>query len=753
MKLQSHRLYCFIDALDECQDSDMKQMVTFFWKLCEEAAKKGRRVSVCFASRHYPSFDIPTEFKLVLEDLDEHRNDLSKYVESQKFTSGSSNKLKNIPDQVQNTILAKANGVFLWVVLVVEILKTEYVRGNAHTVKQTLEQIPGDLTKLFRSIVTRDQENVHELLLCLRWILYSRRPLALREFYFAMLAGTDTNDLEWRCYFAEFSEEDADDMILDYLRSCSKGLAELTKGKNGRVQFIHESVRDFLVTGGGFEHIEPTCDSSAYGAHEALKQCCIRGIQIDMNICWQMMGLTAPADQDITAWRPSHRRSERALLKSGSPFLDYAIAMVFYHSNEAVLGIPQEGFFDRFDLSRWYTIANLLQQYDIGVYTPDISIEYILAERNCANLIRSLACRQHDFTRSSRNRNRTPLIAALANKSKEAAEAILEREGAEYPTKIAQEITVDNYKGRHAYDLRQGQETWRWAIEQGWLSLARHFLRDDQLDAEVLRALSKFLNSTSETGNINNATLLIERGADVNAQGGRYGNALQAASANGHTEVATLLIERGADVNAQDGEYGSAIQAALANGHTEVATLLIERGADVNAQAGEYGGSALQAVLANGHTEVATLLIERGADVNAQGGWYGSALQAALAKGHTEVATLLIERGADINTQGGWYGNALQAALLYGHIEVATLLIERGADVNAQGGVYATALQAASANGHTEVATLLIVRGADVNAQGGVYGNALQAASSRGHSGIATLLINCSTDTNTRGGK
>jgi ankyrin repeat protein len=670
-------------------------------------------------------------------------------------------------------------------VLVVEILKKEYLRGNAHTVKQKLEQIPEDLTNLFRSIVTRDQENVHELLLCLRWILYSRRPLALREFYFAMLAGTDTEDLEWRCYFAEFSEEDADDMILDYLRSCSKGLAELTKGKNGRVQFIHESVRDFLVTGGGFEHIEPTCDSSAYGAHEALKQCCIRGIQIDMNICWQMMGLTAPADQDITAWRPSHRRSERALLKSGSPFLDYAIAMVFYHSNEAVLGIPQEGFFDRFDLSRWYTIANLLQQYDIGVYTPDVSIEYILAERNCANLIRSPACRQHDFSQSSRNRNRTPLIAALANKSKEAAEAILEHEGAENPTKIAQEIIVDNYKGRQAYDLRQGQGTWRWAIEQGWLSLARHFLRDDQLDAEVLRALSKFLCSVSKTGNIDIATLLIERGADVNAQGGEYGNALQAASLQGHTEVATLLIERGADINAQGGHFGTALQAASANGHTEVATLLIERGADVIAQGGVYGtalqaaslqgytevatlliergadvnaqggqyGNALQAASLQGYTEVATLLIERGADVNAQGGQYGNALQAVSLQGHTEVATLLIERGADINAQGGHFGNALQAASANGYTEVATLLIERGADVNTQGGYYGTALQAASANGHTEVATLLIERGADVNAQGGVYGNALQAASSRGHSGIATLLLNCSTNTNTRGGK
>jgi hypothetical protein len=39
------------------------------------------------------------------------------------------------------------------------------------------------------------------------------------------------------------------------------------------------------------------------------------------------------------------------------------------------------------------------------------------------------------------------------------------------------------------------------------------------------------------------ARILIEKGADVNAQGGYYGNALQAASHGGHEQVARLLIE------------------------------------------------------------------------------------------------------------------------------------------------------------------------------------------------------------------
>ena len=40
--------------------------------------------------------------------------------------------------------------------------------------------------------------------------------------------------------------------------------------------------------------------------------------------------------------------------------------------------------------------------------------------------------------------------------------------------------------------------------------------------------------------------MLIQKGADINAQGGLYGNALQAASARGHVEIAEMLIQNGA---------------------------------------------------------------------------------------------------------------------------------------------------------------------------------------------------------------
>jgi ankyrin repeat protein len=76
--------------------------------------------------------------------------------------------------------------------------------------------------------------------------------------------------------------------------------------------------------------------------------------------------------------------------------------------------------------------------------------------------------------------------------------------------------------------------------------------------------------------------LLLDKGADVNAQGGVYHNALQAASERGHEAVVRLLLNKGADVNAQGGSLGNALQAASDGGHEAVVKMLVERGAKLS---------------------------------------------------------------------------------------------------------------------------------------------------------------------------
>ncbi|KEY73950.1 hypothetical protein S7711_09447 [Stachybotrys chartarum IBT 7711] len=196
---------------------------------------------------------------------------------------------------------------------------------------------------------------------------------------------------------------------------------------------------------------------------------------------------------------------------------------------------------------------------------------------------------------------------------------------------------------------------------------------------------------TSHAGLIKVAEELIARGADVNTQGGEFGNALQAASFTDKSEIMKLLLENGADINAEGGYYGNALQAALLQGHAKIVKLLLENGANANVEGGHFG-NALQIASSEGYSEIVKLLLENGANANAEGGYYGSALQAALFQGHTEIAKLLLENGANASAEGGKFGNAQQIASSRGYNEIVKLLLENGANAHAEGGYYGNTL-------------------------------------------------------------
>ncbi|KAF1825177.1 ankyrin, partial [Dissoconium aciculare CBS 342.82] len=74
---------------------------------------------------------------------------------------------------------------------------------------------------------------------------------------------------------------------------------------------------------------------------------------------------------------------------------------------------------------------------------------------------------------------------------------------------------------------------------------------------------------------------LLQTGADVTAsQGGSHDFPLQAAAAAGHQGTVQILIDNGADINAQDCFSRNALIDAARNGHAEVVSLLLGHRAD-----------------------------------------------------------------------------------------------------------------------------------------------------------------------------
>jgi ankyrin repeat protein len=204
-------------------------------------------------------------------------------------------------------------------------------------------------------------------------------------------------------------------------------------------------------------------------------------------------------------------------------------------------------------------------------------------------------------------------------------------------------------------------------------------------------------------------SLLIHNNADINEAPPTASDdtILQGAIYRKHKAIIKLLLEHNADVNAQGGYYGNALQEAAIAGDLEVVRLLLDNGTTINPQ-----GRCRE------ERCVGQVPLRSGAQVNAEGGCLGTALQAAAVFGKLDILQLLLDRGADINTKGGRYGTALQAAASRGYLDILQVLFDNGADVNAKGGSYGNALQAAVARDRLDIVEVILARGANIDPPG-----------------------------------
>ncbi|RAH71869.1 uncharacterized protein BO66DRAFT_409972 [Aspergillus aculeatinus CBS 121060] len=370
--LDGKHLICFIDALDECDVEQVRAMVEFLESLGQYATLSQIKLHVCFSSRQYPFITVENGIELILHDQKGHGEDIARYLRSELKIGRSKQ-----ADLIRTEISGKASGIFLWTVLVVQILNREYERGRLHALRKRLSEIPNELGELFKDILTRDNANLDQLLLCIQWVLFSKRPLRREELYFAILSGQpdDLSDA-W----------DPDDITLDdmerFILATSKGLTETTKSRHATVQFIHESVREFLLRGNGIRELWPgKHDRLDALSHDRLKMCCQNYLTTDIR-----GSLGVPDELPIASSESA--RDIRSAVISRYPFFQYAVSNVLYHADAAQNGgVDQSEFIDRFPLTEWIHHSNMIEQAQIRRYTSSASLLYILAEHDLPNLI------------------------------------------------------------------------------------------------------------------------------------------------------------------------------------------------------------------------------------------------------------------------------------------------------------------------------------------------------------------------------
>jgi len=236
--------------------------------------------------------------------------------------------------------------------------------------------------------------------------------------------------------------------------------------------------------------------------------------------------------------------------------------------------------------------------------------------------------------------------------------------------------------------------------------------------------------STIRENNLAELKGLVEQKASANLADHHGITPLMYAAEVGSVDAMRLLIDHGADVNAQN-DFGSTALMWSVPDPAKV-RLLLDHGAQVNLIAKSGRTALIIAAFTNPSAEVVRLLLAKGAKVDVMDRRHVTPLNAATFGNDTATVRLLLEAGADIDTPDTFIGlTPLMNAAGNRNLEAVKLLLAKGAKLNAvskteglpkiQTGTVEfggwTPLLMASAFGPPEALKALLDAGAKIDAQ------------------------------------
>ena len=149
-------------------------------------------------------------------------------------------------------------------------------------------------------------------------------------------------------------------------------------------------------------------------------------------------------------------------------------------------------------------------------------------------------------------------------------------------------------------------------------------------------------------GDLEVVDLLLQAEVPVDGRNTYGSTALMAAAETGRVEIARLLIDRGAavDLGAAD-SWETPLMLATVRGQEEMVGLLLDAGAAAGLRDRNSGVTPLIMAAAEGHRAIVARLLAGGADVDIGDATGWTALHHAVRKGHDDVVADLLAAGAN----------------------------------------------------------------------------------------------------------
>ncbi|KAI1619596.1 hypothetical protein EDD37DRAFT_200318 [Exophiala viscosa] len=248
------RIEIYIDALDECDEPEARRVVDFFRELSSSAFAHGSNLNVCFSSRHYPNISVPDCPEVIVEQR--NKDDIERYVQTTLRRTHAS--YQTSLQEIAVTVIQKASGVFLWVVIVLQMLREDADRGSPWEMMQRrLDDIPTKMAdlfaELFKNLNMKDRE---EALQMWRLVICTPFRMHLVELHEAISfdrTGRASKYSFGAQYYWVNDELHRTRLRLLYL---SRGLLEVVSSDEENsldgsvVQPVHETVKEFFADKG-----------------------------------------------------------------------------------------------------------------------------------------------------------------------------------------------------------------------------------------------------------------------------------------------------------------------------------------------------------------------------------------------------------------------------------------------------------------------------------------------------------------------
>ncbi|XP_065098862.1 ankyrin-3 isoform X3 [Paramisgurnus dabryanus] len=248
------------------------------------------------------------------------------------------------------------------------------------------------------------------------------------------------------------------------------------------------------------------------------------------------------------------------------------------------------------------------------------------------------------------------------------------------------------------------------------------------------------LHIAAHYGNINVATLLLNRGAAVDFKARNDITPLHVASKRGNANMVRLLLERGSRIDARTKDGLTPLHCGARSGHEQVVEMLLDRGAPILSKT-KNGLSPLHMATQGDHLNCVQLLLHHDVPVDDVTNDYLTALHVAAHCGHYKVAKVLVDKKANPNAKALNGFTPLHIACKKNRIKVMELLLKHGASIQAVTESGLTPIHVAAFMGHENIVTQLTNHGASSNTMNVRGETALHMAARAGQTNVVKFLV------------